>query len=63
MDSIVSLKVKTTKGSKVGVRSLVYNTSRVEGCAGALEWGLGQMISGSIIHTDQHKLNNKLISA
>jgi hypothetical protein len=31
MDSIASPKLKTTKGEGVGVRSLVRNTSRVEG--------------------------------
>jgi hypothetical protein len=29
----------------------------------ALKWGLGRMISRSIIHMDLHKLNNKLINA
>jgi hypothetical protein len=38
MDLIVSPKVKTTKGEKVGARSLAHNTSRVEGCARALGW-------------------------
>jgi len=28
--------MKTTEREGVGVRSLVHNTSRVEGCAGAL---------------------------
>jgi len=32
MDSSVSPKVKTTEGKKVGARSLVHNTLRVEGC-------------------------------
>jgi hypothetical protein len=31
---------------------LARNTSRVEGHAGALRWGLGKMTSGSIIHMD-----------
>jgi hypothetical protein len=30
---------------------------------GALGWGLGQVASGLIIHTNIHKLNNKLVSA
>jgi hypothetical protein len=38
MDSTMNPKVKTTEGEGVGVRSLVRNTSRVEGCAGALGW-------------------------
>jgi hypothetical protein len=59
----VNLKVKTTEKEVVGIRSLVYNTLGVEGCAGALGWGLGQMTNGSIIHTYMHKLNNKLVNA
>jgi len=39
MDSIVSPKVKTTKGEKVGVHSLARNNLRVEGCARVLRWG------------------------
>jgi hypothetical protein len=30
---------------------------------GASEWGLKQVTSGSIIHIDLHKPNNKLVSA
>jgi hypothetical protein len=49
---------------------------RVEGCslicsigggedgrARSLGWGLEQMTNGSTIHTNLHKLNNKLVSA
>jgi len=32
--------VKTTEGEGVGVCSLAHSTSGVEGCAGALKWGL-----------------------
>jgi hypothetical protein len=35
----------------------------VEGCVAALGWGLGWVTSESIIHTDLHKPNNKLINA
>jgi hypothetical protein len=35
MDSIINPKVKTRKGERVGARSLVCGTSRVEGCVGA----------------------------
>jgi hypothetical protein len=35
----------------------------VEGHVGAQGWGLGRVINNSIIHTDLHKLNNKLVSA
>jgi hypothetical protein len=59
-DSNVSLKVKTTYEEKVGVHSLICNTLGVEGRVRALRWGLRQMTSGSIIHTDLHKPNNKL---
>jgi hypothetical protein len=41
---------------------LAHNTSRVKGRAGAPRWGLGRLTSKSIIHTDLHKLNNKLVS-
>ncbi len=63
INSTASPKVKTTKGEGIGVRSLTHSISKVKGCAGALGWGLGQMTSGSIIHTDLHKPNNKLVSA
>jgi hypothetical protein len=56
-------KVKTTEGCEVGVHSLTCSTLGVEGHAGALGWGLGWMTSDSIIHTDLHKPNNKLVSA
>jgi len=56
-------KVKTMEGWKVGVHSLAHSTSGVEGCVGALGWGLGQMTSMLIIHMDLHKPNNKLVSA
>jgi hypothetical protein len=35
----------------------------VKGHAKALGWGLERVTSGSIIHTDLHKLNNKLVIA
>jgi hypothetical protein len=60
---IASPKVKTSKGEIVGAHSLTRNTSRVEGRVGAPGWGLGRLISNSIIHTDLHKPNNKLFSA
>jgi hypothetical protein len=63
MDSIASPKVKTTEGEGVGARSLIRNTSGVEGHAGVPRWGLGRLISNLIIHMDLHKLNNKLINA
>jgi hypothetical protein len=63
MDSIASPKMRTSEGEGIGVRSLVRNTSRVEGRAGASGWGLGRLISKSITHMDLHKPNNKLVSA
>jgi hypothetical protein len=38
MDSIVSPKVKTTKGKGVGARSLARSTLGVEGSAATLGW-------------------------
>jgi len=61
MDSIVNTKVKTSEGGGIGARSLARNTSRVNEHAGAPGWGLGRLKSKSIIHTDLHKPNNKLV--
>jgi len=46
---------------KVGIHSLIRSISGVGGHAGALKWGLGQVTSESIIHTNLHKPNNKLV--
>ncbi len=62
MDSIMSPKMMTSKGKGVGACSLVRNTSKVEGCAGVLEWELGGLTTKLIIHTDLHKPNNNLFS-
>jgi hypothetical protein len=62
MDSTTSPKVIIAKGG-VGARSLARNTSGVKGRVGALGWGVGRLTSKSIIHTNLHKPNNKLISA
>jgi hypothetical protein len=62
MDLTESPKVETTEGG-VEVRSLAHNTSRVEGHARALGWGLERLISNSITHMDMHKPNNKLVNA
>jgi hypothetical protein len=56
MDSIVSLKVKTTKGKGVGTRSLVRSTSRVEGRVGAPRWDYDEWKAGQLftwIYTNQ----------
>jgi len=50
------------KGKKIGINFLTCSTSRVKGHARAPRWGLKRMISESIIHTNVHKPNNKLIS-
>jgi len=63
MDSTASPKVKTTEGEGVGACSLACRTLEVEGCVGALRWGLGRLTSKSIIHTDLYKSNNKLVNA
>jgi hypothetical protein len=51
------------KGEGVKVHSLAHSILGVEGRVGALKWGLKWVTSGSIIHMDLHKLNNKLVSA
>jgi len=56
-------KVKTTEGQGIEPRSLACSTSGIAGCARALGWGLRRVTSGSIIHMDLHKPNNKLVSA
>jgi hypothetical protein len=61
-DSNASSKVKTMNEG-VRVCSLTYNTSGVEGHARALGWGLRRVTSGSIIHMDLQKANNKLPNA
>jgi len=59
----MSPKVKTAEGQRIEAHSLTHSTSGVDGCVGALGWGLGRVTSGSIIHMDLHKPNNKLVSA
>jgi hypothetical protein len=53
--------MKAMKEEKVGVCSLAHITSGVEGHVGAPKWGVGQVTSRLIIHTDLHK-PNKLVS-
>jgi hypothetical protein len=50
MDSTTSPKVNTMEGKGVGVCSLARSTSRVEGCARALRWGLGKLTINSITY-------------
>jgi len=50
------------KKERVGARSLAHNTLGVEGRAGALGWGLGRLTSKSIIRTNLHNPNNKLVN-
>jgi hypothetical protein len=63
IDSTVSLKVQIANKEGIGVRYLIHSTSGVKGRVGASRWGLGWVISGSIIHLNLHKPNNKLVSA
>jgi len=63
MDSTTSPNVKTAKGEGVGVHSLIRNTSKVKGRAEVPRWGLRRLTSKSIIHTNMHKRNNKLVNA
>ncbi len=63
IDSTTSPKVKIMKGKGVGVHSLVCNILGVEGHVEASRWELKWVTSGSIIHTNLHKPNNKLVSA
>jgi len=58
-----SLMDLTTKEKGVGAHSLAHNTLGVERRAQTPRWGLGKFINNSIILTNIHKLNNKLISA
>jgi hypothetical protein len=51
------------EGEEIGACSLTHNISGVKGRVGAPGWGLGRLTSTSIIHTELHKPNNKLVSA
>jgi len=61
-DLNASPRVKTMEEKGVRVRSLTHNILGVEGHARVPKWGFGQVISGSIIHMNLHKLNNKLVN-
>ncbi len=61
MDSTMSPKVKTTEGEGVGVLPSSQHWGK-RACWSS-EIGLGRVTSISIIHTDLHKLNKKLVSA
>jgi hypothetical protein len=61
IDSNAIPKVKTTKEG-ISARSLIRSTLGVKGCAKASGWRPWQMKSGSIIHANMHKPNNKLIN-
>ncbi len=49
---VASPKMKITKEEGIGARPLVHSTSRLEGHAKALGWGLRRLTSNSITHTD-----------
>jgi hypothetical protein len=61
--STTNLNVKITKGEGVGHVLWLAVLWGVEGCVGALKWGLERVTSNSIIHMDLHKPNNKLVNA
>jgi hypothetical protein len=63
MDATTNPKVKKMKGKGVGARSLTRSILGVEGRAATPGWGLGRVTSKSIIHTNLHKPNNKLVNA
>jgi hypothetical protein len=63
MDSITNPKAKTTKEKEIKVCSLVRSTLGVKGRVGAPGWGLRRLTSNSIIHTNLHKPNKKLVNA
>jgi len=63
IDSTTSPNVKTAKGEGVGVHSLIRNISRIERRAEVPRWGLRILTSKSIIQTNMHKPNNKLVNA
>jgi hypothetical protein len=55
-------KGKTIKEKRIGVRSLVCSTLGIKECVEVPRWGLRWLTSKSIIHTNLHKPNNKLVS-
>ncbi len=64
MDSTKESKGEDNKKIKrVGACSLAHNTSRVEGHAKALRWGLRRLISKLFTHIDLYKPNDKLVNA
>jgi hypothetical protein len=60
-DSNANPKVETTE--RVEVHSLACSTLGVEGCARVPRWGLEWVTNDSIIYTNLHKFNNKLVIA
>jgi hypothetical protein len=61
----VKRESKNGNKKKKGIRIcfLVHSISRVEGRVGISRWGLRKVTSGSIIHMNLYKPNNKLVSA
>jgi hypothetical protein len=62
-DSSASPKMEISKEEGVGVCFLACSASKVKGCVKAPRWGLGQVTSKSIIHTNLQKSTKKLVSA
>jgi hypothetical protein len=66
IDSTVNPKVKTMEEKKLGHTPWLATFWGYKGMlmrARALRWGLGRLTSDSIVHTDLHKPNNKLVNA
>jgi hypothetical protein len=64
MDSITSPKGENNRRIRSwGMLPGLQHFGGVEGHVKASIWGLKRVIKKSIIHTDLHKPNNKLISA
>jgi hypothetical protein len=63
MDSSVNPKGENNERIRSGAHSSAHNTLGEKGCAKALGWGLGRVISKSITRMDLHKPNNKLVNA
>ncbi len=51
------------EGERVGARLLTRRTSGVKGRVGIQGCGLEGLTNNSIIHTNLHKSNNKLVNA
>jgi hypothetical protein len=62
MDSTTNLKGENSGRIRSWGKFFGMQHFGVEGHAGTSIWGLGRVKSKSIIHTNMHKPNNKLVS-